>query len=92
MPSPQGVINTPEMPTAARSTNQADTSSKPITTPGRVVRRQPRRLESQVPPQDQVPVHPELRSHMKSGPKDIVPIDLSGPMKTRSGAKVQAEK
>ena len=91
VPSPQGVINTPKVPTEARPTNLTDTVPKPRMTPSRVVQRQPRRLESQAPQQDQVPVHPELRSHMKSAPKDIMPTDLEGPMKTRSGAKVQAK-
>ena len=91
VPSPRGVINTPEVPTGTRPTNQTDTVIMPRVTPSRVVQRQPRRLESRAPQQDQVPVHPELRSHMKSGPKDIMPTDLEGPMKTRSGAKVQAK-
>ena len=37
-------------------------------------------------------IHRELRGHMKSGPKDVVPTDLSGPMKTRSGMRLQSKK
>ena len=55
------------------------------------VRTAPRQVSVPINPNIKAPdrIHPELRSHCKSGPKDIVPKDISGPMTTRSGKKLQ---
>ena len=64
-----------------------------LATPARPVTKQPKRLEvpSVKPAVEQVPIkiHPQLRSHCKSGPKDIVPSDITGPRMTRSGKKLE---
>ena len=79
-----------------------ETPKKPIATPGQDIPRLPRRIvtDESRPAQpaavsaSPVPmaIHRELRGHMKSGPKDVVPTDLSGPMKTRSGMRLQSKK
>ena len=90
IPTYSSVVATPKMPPpAVPVTSKA--VMKPIATPSRVVQKQPKNL-LQAPLQEPIKVHPELRSHLQSGPKDVVPKDLSGPMKTRSGKRVQGNK
>ena len=81
-PGVPGIVPTPQSP---------GISLKHTATPSRVVQMKPRKIENAHKAAEPMKIHHELRSHLKSGPKDVVPKDLSGPMKTRSGKLVQGK-